>query len=585
MTIDGKAIGLARQGSGRAVHPDSIECVSAVGSDSQRHLCKHLRRRGVISVWVALLSFVMLLFVGLLIDTGKLALNLHQLQNAADAAALAGALVVKSSSPDFTRQKTHDIGFANAAEGLEVTLRVTPQPEPFTGDQTPYDILLGRWVRYNHTFVPTLDAPNAVKAIPRRHTDLGPAAPALRLIFGPIAGVDTANAAREAVAFSSNSGGAGLIALSPTAEPGLIFTGTADLDIDGGGVHVNSTAIGHNRSDGSWVSGNALLDAGFFNTVGGISPAPDDPVWEDIFEGGDDMVDGFPVMDYRDDVQPIDDPVAAQMQGHPYLDPTGTHLDLPGLLDSQGGPIPTRYVTWNKTLKTYEPTLIPNDVTIGLDNDGNNVDATYKLEPGYYPNGMSLRNGDEITLAEPAAGATTAEKLFMFGGGTDPTSRNVGLYMTDGVLTGHGVTCYVTQTYDNTGTALGVCGRLRITGGTVDLDSPGDWQNQQNGTFELSLVEGLNGIAIWQDPTMIDPYSHSNPAGPPEVHLNGNGNFSITGTIYLPDPIHLQLNGDLGDTGNQVLCGSAEISGTATVNIDYDGRNSGDSTTRSCLVW
>ena len=93
---------------------------------------------------------------------------------------------------------------------------------------------------------------------------------------------------------------------------------------------------------------------------------------------------------------------------------------------------------------------------------------------------------------------------------------------------------------------------------------------------DLSLVEGLNGIAIWQDPTM---------APLPDAHLNGNGNFNVKGTIYFPDPIHCRLEGDLGDTGNQVLCGTAKIMGTAEVNIDYDGRNGGDSTARSCLVW
>ena len=71
----------------------------------------------------------------------------------------------------------------------------------------------------------------------------------------------------------------------------------------------------------------------------------------------------------------------------------------------------------------------------------------------------------------------------------------------------------------------------------------------------------------------------------PDAHLNGNGDFSISGTIYCPDPIHMRLEGDLGDTGNQVLCGTASILGTAEVNINYDGRNYGNTTARSCLVW
>ncbi len=70
----------------------------------------------------------------------------------------------------------------------------------------------------------------------------------------------------------------------------------------------------------------------------------------------------------------------------------------------------------------------------------------------------------------------------------------------------------------------------------------------------------------------------------PDAHLNGNGNFMLSGTIYFPDPIHLRLEGDLGDTGNQVLCGTASILGTARISVNYDGRNYGVSVATSTLV-
>jgi hypothetical protein len=70
----------------------------------------------------------------------------------------------------------------------------------------------------------------------------------------------------------------------------------------------------------------------------------------------------------------------------------------------------------------------------------------------------------------------------------------------------------------------------------------------------------------------------------PMAHLNGNGNFFVSGTIYCPDPIHMRLEGNLGDTGNQILCGTANILGTAEINVDYDGRNGGNNPSQIIIV-
>ncbi|MHC4438918.1 MAG: pilus assembly protein TadG-related protein, partial [Planctomycetota bacterium] len=185
---------------------------------------RHLRNRGFALAWTAIVISTLLLIVGLSIDVANLLHNLHQLQNATDAAALAGAKIVKIGTPDDTRQFTRDVGFANKAEQFEVTLRLDAQPpDPFTADENAYDILIGRWVRYYHTFVPTLDAPNAVRAYARRNTTLGATDQAFRafnFIFGPLAGVETANASTLAVAWAYDSGGAGLICLSEPVPGG-----------------------------------------------------------------------------------------------------------------------------------------------------------------------------------------------------------------------------------------------------------------------------------------------------------------------------------------------------------------------------
>lgn len=539
-----------------------MRCHLAMYEQKSNLSTKHYRYRGIALVWTAIVITTILLMVGLSIDVAKLVYNVHQLQNATDAAALAGAQIVKTGSPDNTRQFTHDLAFANKAEHLEVTLRLgidQEQPEPFTGDENSFDILLGRWVRYNRTFVPTLDAPNAVRAFARRNADFNLTEPALRslnLLFGPMAGVDDANASTVAVAWSYNSGGAGLICLSepvPGGRPGLQIGGTADLDVDGGGIHVNSTASGHNSSDSTWIQGGANIDAGFINVVGGVDPPPEDDGWEDIFEGGGS--EGFSVSDESTIPSPehIEDPLAANMIGDPYVD--YNRLRVPEMIGTGEIPLVTQ---------TLEGTPITDTIT-----------TSCSLGPGYYPHGLRISNEVDVTLVPTAD--TGLGTIFVFGGGTgQPYSLGSGLTMTGGTLTGHGVTCYVTYNF-----STDVCGVISITGGALDLFSPGDWQNELSGQFNLDLVNGRNGVAIWQDPTMV--YIQGNQELPPDVHLRGNGDFLVAGTIYFPDPIHARLEGDLGDTGNQILCGSAKIEGTAIITVDYDKRNQGFAS-NCCLV-
>jgi Flp pilus assembly protein TadG len=602
------------KGLAKEVRPGSVlRPGSGGGNELSRDYCRRpsgrlLRRRGVVLIWTALLVMVMILFVGLSIDAGKLALNVHQLQNAADAAALAGALYVKTETADFTRQKACAMGFQNAAEHLAVTLRAIPtQPATFptnangSYDYSSYDTVVGRWVRTTQTFVPTLDAPNAVKVIARRNTALaGIGAPAFRFLWGPIVGVRTADAAATSIGFCNSSNGAGLIVLSNDPTQTLDMGGGPIIDLDGGGIHVNSTSMQQsNPGAGARVQQNTVLDAGFLNVVGTVDPEPDDPLWQSIFANAAQIGEtgGFPIMDHSDGIQPIADPLATDMLSDPYAQQYvvqstkgGARLNLPGLIQGPSPIIPTRYVKWDSGSSTYVPagpgdpcdtvglgTTVTIDPTTGQPvwtsiNPGANV----TLQPGYYPNGMTIQNGDTITLQpDPALGFLG--NVFIFGGGQNPSNNNIGLYMTGGNLIAPGATCYVTQTFDSTGSPLPtpVDGLIEITGGHLDIDSPGDWYNQQHPPADMSLVEGLNGIAIWQDPDMPST---------PNVHLRGNGDFHISGTIYLPDPVHMILEGDLGDTGNQILCGSALIRGTAALHVNYDGRNEGNSPTQVCLV-
>ena len=147
---------------------DKMECRDII-RDQNKASKKHLRHRGIALAWTAIVITVMLLMVGLSLDVAKLLHNVHEMQNATDAAALAGAQIVKTATQDETRLFTHNLGLANKAEHLDVKLRMKEQYDPLNDDPNTYDILIGRWVRFNRTFIPTLDAPNAVQAVARRN--------------------------------------------------------------------------------------------------------------------------------------------------------------------------------------------------------------------------------------------------------------------------------------------------------------------------------------------------------------------------------------------------------------------------------
>ncbi len=83
--------------------------------------------RGIALVWTALLLFVVVGILGLSLDWGKAGWNVHELDNAADAGALAGALIVKTDEVR-ARQMAILTAFQNHTEGRPVT------GEPTAGD-------------------------------------------------------------------------------------------------------------------------------------------------------------------------------------------------------------------------------------------------------------------------------------------------------------------------------------------------------------------------------------------------------------------------------------------------------------------
>ncbi len=72
------------------------------------------RRSGITGVWVALMGSLMVVFLGLAIDTSYVVRTIQELQIAADSAALAGAAQVKADI-DAARAQAKLLAFNNTA--------------------------------------------------------------------------------------------------------------------------------------------------------------------------------------------------------------------------------------------------------------------------------------------------------------------------------------------------------------------------------------------------------------------------------------------------------------------------------------
>ncbi len=351
-----------------------------LGLQSLRHLTvmsRRRRRRGIALLWTAIFGLVLIALTGLSLDWGKVAYNVHELQNAADAAALAGAQWVKVDQV-VTRDRAQQLALANPTEKIPVQI-ARNEANAELGD-----LVIGRWEKLTRTFTPTLENPNAVRVVARRITDGldGPVA----LIFGHLAGMNTANITRQAIAHSTGSTGAGLICLDPNENLGLKIHGNVILDVEGGDIMVNSSA-----DPGATISGTAgFTDCDLFKVVGDYKL---NGVTEDELP--------FTFMDHEDEVEPIPDPLAA--------------LDPPSIYDAANWPWPELSLT-----KNGKP--VP-DTGPRLDASGNPV----PFEPGLYSGGFAFTTAAQTVEFNPG--------IYVVGG--------AGLQMNGGVLRAEGVLFYL----------------------------------------------------------------------------------------------------------------------------------------------
>jgi Flp pilus assembly protein TadG len=340
-----------------------------------RHRKFH-KNKGVVLIWVALFLILMMLFVGLALDTAKIYLVSHQLQNAADASALAGARLVRFDQA-LARQAAIDIAMANKADSQNVQLAANLANDPLG------DIVLGRYSMWNSIFTPTTLAPNAMKVYTRR-TDPSLGGP-VPLNFGPIVNIDTGNVARYAIAMTIGGTGAGLIALSPGGT-GLHINGDVNLNVNDGAIQVNSE-----EDDAVRIIGQPQISAGELNITGEADPT-----------GGFDFTIDFPV---NTGVAPIPDPLCPNPPVSCLPEPVWNSAD--DLSPSPGETI---------------------DITGG----------SVTLDPGYYSGGFRITGGDVVL--KPGLyildGSSSGQKSgLVIGGNTNFCAKGVMFFITgDGVV-------------------------------------------------------------------------------------------------------------------------------------------------------
>jgi hypothetical protein len=407
-------------------------------------------RRGATVVYIAVALPVCIMFVGLALDAGYVHVTGHQLQNAADAAALAGAAQMKFDTTAATNDAVATAA-ANQAAGANVQLAAGAG-----------DVVLGHFDRATATFTANGSPLNACKVIARRTAD----APggAVGLFFAPIFGIETSNVSRQAVAMTGGTIGAGVIALHPTRQPGLGTNGNTTLEVKNGGIQVNSSA-----NAATSVAGTAgAIVAEQLRIHGGISTSGAPTLPEELYTN----------------TTPVPDPLA----GLPM-------------------PLKASYATRAAI-------------------DAKNKD-TINAQPGYYPGGITMKNGSVVNLAPG---------MYLLG--------PPGLSANGGTLNGTGVTLFFTTGPGST------YGTLDLGGGaTVHLSPPtsGPWA----------------GITMFSDRNAPLTNTHN---------MVGNSGSTISGTLYFPSTV-LDLRGTSDFVANQVIANVINVSGNGKLIVNYDGRN------------
>ena len=215
------------------------------------------RKAGIASAWLVVFALALVLFIGLVVDSGYMVLTRQELQTVADASALAGAYSVQTNAV-AARTYARDIGGMNYAAGEFVDLELN------TTNDVAGDIVIGQYDRGTATFTPTTVRPNAVQTRARR-TAAHAVNDTVDLLFGDLMGRPTVDLWAGAIAMTSGGFGAGVIALNPDVSCAFdVRCRRSDFVVNDGIIYVNS-----DNPEAVCHSGQPTIDTAEIRVVGG----------------------------------------------------------------------------------------------------------------------------------------------------------------------------------------------------------------------------------------------------------------------------------------------------------------------------
>jgi hypothetical protein len=490
-----------------------------------------LGRRGKIVVLFAVLLPVLLGMTGLAIDCGYLMASQRQVQNTADAAALAAAM-------ELYRENTDSTSLNNAATAFFSPNGLTNSPTMVLNNppaQGPYSTIStkNQYVEVILTYSVGTTFISALNAIP---------------------GINMSRTsqvqARAVAGFEKVSSGEGAIVLDPTATPGLAVSGNNSRLVVNGTIVVNSQGSGYDQYGGTVTS---TYSKPAVTTISG-NPTPAPIVCRDL-----QVVGGVDALTTIDNIRAYDQAFASNNY---YYDPSNQDRPLFAGAPSQSDPlqsVPTPsssngvVIGTNNTYWGYKNgkwTSSTNSQTVSIGNSD-----TVTLSPGIYQS-ISITGGTvTFTPGIYVIASNNGDSLSITGGTIGVGQPTGGI---SGVMfynTGSNYD-YTTGTPDsNDGSTRGTLtlGGIKINGCTGTL-TPYINANNTNDPF--------NGILLYQRRWNTQ-----------QATIAGGSTLAMTGMIYAKWA-NFHLAGG-GMYNAQFVVGSMIVDGGATLTINAAGKNFG----------
>jgi hypothetical protein len=457
---------------------------------------------------------VLLGFAALAFDGGQMLLDRRTEQNAADAAALAGARYVPTSASaaiDEAMRIAYQNGYGagptgtsngvQAANGTTVIVNVPPGPESVFVGQPGYIAVQIRSTR-----------PSIFGA-------------ALKVFTQKTGALGTASNRTGAAANYS------MIALNPTECQAADFGGGGTVTV-AGNIQVNS---------------NSTCTQGAFSAGGGSTVDVTAP------SGRIDVVG-----DAKCRVGACTPPPTPRQ---PYFpDPLGT-LPAPGV------PTLTAPVTLVGLSTKPIPASCPGGATPATAEapatcsfPSSYAGTTWLLSPGYYPGGISVQGG--TVFMKPGL-------YYIGGGGLNTAGVGANLYSVSSTWSGSTPpSCSPTSFSDCGGVLIYNTNDPAATSGGASVKEMQPISlNGSSSIIHLYPIQNAGpytNIVVFQDRTL----SSSSPSG--DLQLNGNGaNLYVQGTIYVPSGyVAIEGSGNLGPT--QIIADTFKVTGGGNLGIDYN---------------